>query len=122
MSVTERVKAGLVLSESPGDWSLENVIIASGQDLKYGDVVGKITSGGKYAIYANGASDGTQAAAGILVGSDVDATGGDQPGVILVADAEVNPDLLGWGANDGTGITAGKADLLALGIKQRDGV
>lgn len=121
MSVTERVKAGLLLSEAPGDWSRLNVTIASGQDLKYGDVVGKITSGGKYAIYANGASDGTQAAAGILIGSDVDATGGDQPGAILIKNAEVNSDLLGWGANDSTGITAGKADLAALGITLLDG-
>jgi hypothetical protein len=122
MSVTERVKAGLLLSEAPGHRSRENVTIVSGQDLKYGDVVGKITDGGKYKIYANGSSDGSEAAAGVLIGGDVDATDGDLPGAILVADAEVNQDLLGWGANDATGITAGKAELVALGIKLRDGV
>lgn len=122
MSVTERVFAGLLLSELPGHQSRENVTIVSGQDLKYGDVVGKVTASGKYAIYANGASNGTEAAVGVLVGDDVDATLGDQPGVILVKDAEVNPDLLGWGSNDSTGITAGKAELVALGIKLRDGV
>lgn len=121
MSVTERVKAGLLLSEAPGDWSRLNVTIVSGQDLKYGDVVGKVTASGKYAIYANGASDGTQAAAGILIGSDVDATNGDLPGAVLIKNAEVNVDLLGWGANDSTGITAGKADLVALGITLLDG-
>lgn len=122
MSVTERVFAGLLLSEAEGHQSRENVTIVSGQDLKYGDVVGKVSATGKYAIYANGASDGTQAAAGILIGDDVDASAGDQPGAILVSAAEVNPDLLGWGANDASGITAGKADLVALGIKLRDGV
>jgi hypothetical protein len=46
----------------------------------------------------------------------VDATGGDKDGAIIRRDAEVDGDLLNWGANDGTGITAGIADLLALGI------
>jgi len=122
MSVTERVKAGLLLSEGNGHYSRLNVTIVSGQDLKYGDVVGKVTASGKYAIYANGASDGTEAAVGVLIGSDVDATLGDLPGAILVGNAEVNQDLLGWGANDATGITAGKAELVALGIKLLDGV
>lgn len=122
MSVTERVKAGLLLSEAEGHRSRENVTIVSGQDLKYGDVVGKVSGSGKYAIYNNGASDGTEAAVGVLIGGDVDATDGDLPGAILVRDAEVNQDLLGWGANDSTGITAGKAELVALGILLRDGV
>lgn len=124
MADTEVVKAGLILSELPGHQSRKNVTIVSGQSLKVGDVVGKITSGGKYAIYANGASDGTEAAAGVLVGEDVDATSADKAGVILFQGAEVNADLLRWGANDSTGITAGKADLAALTppILARDGI
>jgi hypothetical protein len=121
---TERVYAGLVLSELPGNQSRKNVTIVDNQVLKMGDVVGKITASGKYAIYANGASDGTQAAAGVLIGENVDATDGDKAGVILFQGAEVNKDLLGWGANDATGITNGVADLEALTppILVRDGV
>lgn len=123
MSVTEQVKAGLILSEAEGHRSRENVTIASGQNLKYGTVVGVITSGGKYSAYDDDNSDGTETAAGILVGSDVDATDGDLPGVVLVRDAEVNSDLLVWAStNDATDITNGKANLASLGIILRDGV
>lgn len=121
-AVTEAHVTGLVLSEHNGHQSRENVVLVLGQNLKYGAVVGKITDGGKYAVYANGASDGSEVAAGILVGGDVNATDADKPAVILVKDAEVNEDLVGWGASDSTGITAGKADLAALGIKFRPGV
>lgn len=123
-SETERVYAGIVLSELPGNQSRKNVTIVSGQSLKRGDVVGKVTASGKYAIYANGASDGTESAAGVLIGEDVDATSADKAGVILFQGAEVNKDLLGWGANDSTGISAGVTDLEALvpPILVRDGV
>jgi len=123
MSVTEVVHAGLLLSELPGHQSRENVTIVSGQDLQIGAVVGKITSGGKYKAYDDDNNDGSEAAAGILVGAAVDASGGDMPGVIIVKDAEVNPDLLIWAStNDATDITNGKADLAALGIKLRTAV
>lgn len=123
-SETERVKAGIVLSELPGHQSRKNVTIVSGQNLKQGDVVGKITSGGKYKIYANGDSDGSEVAAGVLVGEDVDATSADKAGVILFQGAEVNKDLLGWGANNATGVTNGVTDLEAITppILVRDGV
>lgn len=120
MSQTEVVHAGLILSELPGHQSRENVTIVSGQNLKIGTVVGKITSGGKYKAYDDDNNDGSEAAAGILVGEDVDASGGDKKGVIIVKDAEVNPDLLIWAStNDSGDITAGKTDLAALGIKLR---
>lgn len=121
---TEVVKAGLILSELPGHQSRKNVTIVSGQSLKKGDVVGVVTASGKYAIYDNGAGDGTEAAKGVLIGEDVDATGGDKNGVILFQGAEVNSDLLRWGLNDATGITAGKAELAALTppIILRDGI
>jgi hypothetical protein len=123
MSVTEQVKVGLILSELPGHQSRENVTIVSGQDLAFGTVVGKITSTGKYKAYDDDNNDGSEAAAGVLVGEDVDASGGDKDGVIIVKDAELNPDLLVWAStNDATDITNGKTDLAALGIKLRTAV
>ena len=123
MSVTEQVKAGLILSELPGHQSRENVVIVSGQDLVFGTVVGKITATGKYCAYDDDNGDGSDAAAGVLVGGDVDASGGDKAGAIIVKDAELNPDLLVFAStNDATDITNGKADLVALGIKLRSAV
>lgn len=120
MSVTEVVKAGLILSELPGHQSRENVTIASGQDLAFGTVVGKVTADSTYKAYDDDNNDGSEAAAGVLVGEDVDASGAAKAGVIIVKDAELNPDLLVWAStNDATDITNGKADLAALGIKLR---
>ncbi len=108
--------AEFLLSEAEGHRSRNNVTVVSGQNLPAGAVVGVAST--KYKIYDNGASDGSEAAKGILLNA-VDATDGDQPGVIIDRDAEVKDDLLDWGDNDGTGITAGKAELEALGIRIR---
>lgn len=97
---------------------VDQVTVVSGQNLAAGAVVGKVTASGKYAIYNNGASNGTEAAAGILVAA-CDASGGDvtTARVLRRGPAVVNGNDIGWGSNDATGVTAGKADLLALGIK-----
>lgn len=97
---------------------IDIVTLVSGQNLAAGAVVGKITSGGKYAAYDNGAGTGIETAAGILYAA-VDASGGDvtTARVIRRGPIVVNGNDLGWAANDATGITAGKADLLALGIR-----
>lgn len=98
-------------------YHIDEVTLVSGQNRAAGDVLGRITTGGKYTLYANGASDGSEVAAGILYAA-CDASGGDKTArVIRRGPAVVNGNDIGWGANDGTGITAGKADLLALGIK-----
>lgn len=109
-----------IVSEGNGTISRETVTIASGEGvLKAGSVLGKITASGKYGWYDNAASDGTQAAAAVLF-SDVDATSADVKAVVHVRQAEVWADRLVYitGA-DSTAITAGKADLLAIGIVAR---
>lgn len=117
--LTEKTHAGaFLMSELDGHGSRDNITIVSGQTLVAGAVLGKITSGGKYAAYNNQASDGTQAAAGILY-AYTDASAGDLPAVIINMDAEVNGHLLDWGTETGADTTAGIADLLALGIKVR---
>jgi hypothetical protein len=118
-TATEGFHAGeALLSEAPGTLSRTTVTIASGNNLGANAVVGKITATGKYADYDNVASDGTQAAAGVLLYA-VDATSADATGVIIDRLAEFKADALDWGGNDGTGVTAGTADLLALHIKVR---
>jgi hypothetical protein len=116
---TESFHSGeFILSEGNGAISREEITVVSGQDLVAGQVVGKISVGGKYKDYDNGASDGSQTAAGILLDA-VDASGGDKKGVIIESDAEVKGDALDWGSETGSDITAGIADLLARGIKVR---
>lgn len=114
--------AGFLLSEANGNRSRDTITVASGQNLKAGAVLGKITSGsptGEYKYYDNGASDGSQAAAAILL-DDVDASAGDVKAAAILRDAEVNGDELVYdsGQNDAAKIAA-LADLLALGILVR---
>lgn len=93
-------------------------IAAAASAMVAGTVVGRITASGKYAIYDNGASDGTEVAAGILC-YDVPDSASDQEAVIIERLAAVKSAGLNWGANDGAGITSGTADLLAKNIKLR---
>jgi hypothetical protein len=124
----------LTQGNTQGDWLLaefgapnhcrEEVTIASGQNLVSGQIVAKITSGGKYSAYDDDASStGEEIAAGILL-ADVDATDGDKPGVIIArGPVTVVKSGLTWGsANDATDVTHGYADLLTLGIVAREGV
>jgi hypothetical protein len=117
---TEARRTGeFILSEANGTRSREQVVVVSGAGkLAAGTVLGKVTASGKYAAYDNAAETGVEVAAGILYAA-VDATSADAPAVIVESHAEVSADQLGWGTNDATGKTAGKADLLARGIKIR---
>lgn len=105
-----------ILSESNGKRSREEITVVSGQNLGSMFVVGKVTASAKYAQYDNAAADGTQAAAGILIGA-VDASSADAKGVILARDAEVDYDTLQWkSAMSQNDKDAGVVDLTALGI------
>lgn len=108
-----------ILSPANYDRSLEEITIVSGQNLTACKVVGKITASGKYKVYANGDSDGSEVAAGIIF-DDCDATDADKKVAAIVRDCTVKAAMLDWGASDATAITAGKADLLLLGIIVRD--
>lgn len=108
---------GFLLSEGDGHFSRDVVTIDASVAvaLESGTVLGKITSSGKYAAYDNQAGDGTQAAAAILYNA-VDVTGADQLATVIVRTAEVNADELVWPGGSPTDVTAGIADLKALGI------
>lgn len=87
------------------------------QKLKNLTVLGRVTATGKYKILAPGASDGTQVAAGVLLGA-VDASGGDTMGAVLDGDSLVMMDQLEWpdGITDPQKKTA-IDNLDAIGIK-----
>jgi tRNA U55 pseudouridine synthase TruB len=77
--------AGGYIRTELGTYSREIVTINLGQKLQAGAVLGKLTGSdaGQYAAYDNGASDGSEQAAGILY-DDVDATDADVKGVAHV--------------------------------------
>lgn len=112
--------AEFVVSEASGYRSREVGVAASaGTDLLPGTVLGKVTASGKLVILAPGASDGSQAAVGILYGP-ARVTEGDKRVTLIVRDAEVNGLCLIWPS----GITGGQqttanGQLAALGIINR---
>lgn len=79
-----------IYSESPGTFSRENIVIASGAGvIPAGRVVGKVTANSKYDNYR---SDNTPAGTGTVAGvlyAQVDATSADQPAVMICRDAEL---------------------------------
>lgn len=120
MALTEQPHAGgFILSLANGHRSLSNVTILSGEVLKAGTVLGKITSSGKYVAYDNGGTDGRQTAAAIVIHA-VDASDSDVDAAVVARDAEVNVNELEWDEENNTAaIAAGVTDLLAVGIIAR---
>src|SRR6516165_3811206 len=114
---TEAIHKGEgILSEANGERSREQITVVSGQNLGAMFVVGKITASGKYKEYDNALADGSQTAAGVLIGA-VDASAADKKGAILARYAEVDYDLLQWKAAMSQGDKdAGVVDLAAIGI------
>lgn len=74
-SATSPNEVELIANNSGLLWPAKGTL-ASGQNLKRGALVGRITTGGKYVLSLAAASDGSQAPAGVLV-HDTDATAGD---------------------------------------------
>jgi hypothetical protein len=111
----------LLKYEAPNLYSREAVVVAAGQNLAIGTVLGRKTADGKLHALAPAATDGTEAAFGVL-GTDTDATLIDRDDAILVArHAIVARQALIWPA----GITAPQkaaavAQLAAFGILVRE--
>lgn len=109
----EGLRTAEFLVSAEENLSLDQVVIpANTAAVAVGTVMGKITASGKWIPYAEGASDGSQTAAGILYRSTVLKTV-NQPAVVLTGLAEVQAALL-------TGLTAAaRASLDAKFIKFR---
>jgi len=113
-----------------GDWlkfeednlySRDKVTVASGQNLKTGTVVGIITASGKVKQLAPSANDGSENAAGVLIG-DVDASAADTPGVIIARHAICSDKGLVWPEGiTGPQKNTALGQLKALGILVREG-
>lgn len=74
----------------------EAVVIAVGQALLRGAVLGKVTAGGEYLLSASAAVDGSQTPV-VILDEDVDTTAGALPAPVLLA-GEVSGDELTLGA------------------------
>lgn len=70
----------------------KEILVEAGQNVVRGQVMAKKTSTGKYVAYVNGGADGTGTPVGIL-GTDVEATGGDVQGFLYVT-GEFNQNAL----------------------------
>jgi hypothetical protein len=108
-----------LLSECPGGISRDDVVIAAGQVLVAGAVVGEVLATGEWAIHDPAASDGTQVAAGVLFDA-VDASGAAAPGTVHNFGCELSAARLAWKA----GLTDDQksdalSDLAKLGVKAR---
>lgn len=71
--------------------------LVSGQNLKRGAVVGKITTGGKLTLSLSASSDGSQTPYGVLL-DNYDASAGDLGNVGIIVKGEVNENALILGA------------------------
>lgn len=110
---------GFLISEAPGTRSREQITIAGGiGDLVAGQVISQ-RADGKWVDYDNAVSSNAGGAAEGILFADSPEEGEDREAVAIVRDAEVNEAELDWGDNNTAGVTAGTAELLALGIVQR---
>lgn len=108
--------ASCIISMAEGNRSVDNILVKAGNVVDANTVLGKLTSGGQYIPYVNGASDGSQTAVGIAM-HYVDATAGDTPLAVLTRDCEVIRDeLLFPSGTSGGDKTAAYADLAVNGV------
>ncbi|MDL5159412.1 head decoration protein [Actinomycetospora termitidis] len=73
--------------------------------VKGGTVMGKITATGKYGPYASGASDGRQAAVGVLFAGDIRVDGGDTVAGLMIQGSVKEARLTGLDATAKTALT-----------------
>ena len=84
-AITEQNNLGDLLKyEAPNRYSRDVATIAAGQNLPLGTVLGRNTTDGKHYAIDPTATDGTEAAIGVLA-NDIDATNADRSDAILIA-------------------------------------
>ena len=99
-----------LLHEAGGAYSRSTVTVAlAAGALASGTLMGKITASGKYIAYLNGAADGSEVCAGVLLNAVPDLAV-DQKAVIINRHAEVMASRLT--GSDAPGIV----DLAAIGV------
>jgi len=119
---TEGVHAAeSVLSEAAGSRSRDDITVLSGSGVvKANTVLGKITASGKYKPATNTGADGAQLASAINL-HEVDATSGDVDVAAVTRDAEVNANIIVYGAtiDNSTKEDLAKTQLASNGIVAR---
>lgn len=105
--------------EDEQQYSRDEVVVASGQNLKGGTVIARLTADSTIVAYDNAGVDGSEVAVGVLIGP-VNATAAATRGVILARHGIVKREGLMYDVSvDAAGKTAAEADLKALGILVR---
>lgn len=104
-------------SEGNGSISREQVTLTASQGaLVAGRVLAKVTSTGNYVPYDNASVTGGVNVADAILAYDAPDSAATQVVTVIARLAEVKDAVVTWGGNDGTGVTAGKADLNAKNI------
>lgn len=116
-TITETSHAGeFIITEPYGVHLRETVTLVSGQSVVAGEVLGVITVGGKYAVFDQDASDGTEDAAAIAYDA-CDASSADADCVVITKKAVVRATDLTWPSDLEEGeLTAATVQLNALDI------
>lgn len=117
-TLTQGLDTGEWLISDAGTRSRDNVTFTAALNTSYvtGTVLGKITATGKYVPHNNGASDGSQLAAAVLLTPVDSGAARDVKVVAFTRDCEV------WGAklNNGAGVTSDQiTELDSRGIAVR---
>lgn len=123
-TLTEGYYAGhFLVSEAGGRRSRDVITLASNGSttitLQAGTVLAKVTASGKFVLYDNVGSDGTEVAAAILYDTVVVPATGDLKATAILRDAEVNAAELQYDsgiADLAAAKTGAQADLLTAGI------
>jgi hypothetical protein len=96
MVITEKNNLGDWLKyESPNLYSREDAIVASGQNLKLGTVVGKVKETDLIKQLDPDAEDGTEVAIGVLL-ENVDASAANTKAVFVVREAIIAHNAVVW--------------------------
>ena len=98
-----------------GETSLvsDSVTLASGENIKRGSVLGKVTADGKFKLAVDASTDGSKEPVAIAI-EDVDATAGDVTNVGVYIKGEFNQRALIFGA--GVTVDNSKDKLRDVGI------
>ena len=106
-----------IVSEANGSRSREQIVVLSGEGkVSACAILGRVTATGKYRIYDETNSDGSEVAAAMLLDA-VDATSADADGAAIVRDAELKDAEVVW--KTGVDEAGGKADLVGVNVHMR---
>ncbi|MGD9506949.1 MAG: head decoration protein [Geminicoccaceae bacterium] len=114
----------LLKYELNGSYCRETVTLKSGTNFALGAVLGKITASGKYRLSPDAevvGDEGAETAVAVLIGA-VDATDGDQPGLIVARGPAIVSRaalVLDASVNDAPKTAAKYAELISVGIVPR---